>query len=66
MPRLEKTFIKTGQLRYAFRDFPIAALHPKAFKAHVAARYAGAQGQYWAMHDHIFGHPEHVEPRHNS
>lgn len=42
------------QVRLAFRDFPIASLHPKAAKAHEAARCAGEQGKFWEYHDRLF------------
>jgi protein-disulfide isomerase len=42
-PILRKEYIDTGKLRYVFRDFPIAALHPQADKAHEAGHCAGEQ-----------------------
>jgi protein-disulfide isomerase len=57
VPQLAKEYIETGKLRYAFRDFPIQSLHPKAFMAHMAARCAGDEGQYWALHQRIFSNP---------
>lgn len=42
------------QVRLAFRDFPIASLHPKAQKAAEAARCAGEQGKFWEYHDLLF------------
>lgn len=42
------------QVRLAYRDFPIANLHPKAAKAHEAARCAGEQGKFWEYHDRLF------------
>ncbi len=42
------------QVRLAFRDFPIASLHPKAQKAAEAARCAGEQGKFWEYHDILF------------
>lgn len=42
------------QVRIAFRDFPIAGLHPKAAKAAEAARCAGEQGKFWEYHDLLF------------
>jgi protein-disulfide isomerase len=40
-----------GQLRYIFRHFPLIHKHPFAQQAAEAAEAAGAQGQFWAMHD---------------
>lgn len=42
------------QVRLAYRDFPIASLHPKAAKAAEAARCAGDQGKFWEYHDRLF------------
>jgi protein-disulfide isomerase len=39
------------QLRFVFRNFPLATAHPHAERAAEAAEAAGAQGQFWAMHD---------------
>jgi protein-disulfide isomerase len=41
-------------LRFAFRHFPLRAIHPHAERAAEAAEAAGAQGQFWAMHDLLF------------
>jgi protein-disulfide isomerase len=41
-------------VRYVFVDYPIAQLHPDAFKSHEAAACAGDQGKYWQMHDLLF------------
>jgi protein-disulfide isomerase len=43
-----------GQLRYIFRHFPLIQKHPFAQQASEAAEAAGAQGQFWAMHDLLF------------
>jgi len=53
-PILKKDYIDTGKLRYVFRDFPIAGLHPHAQKAHEAAYCAGEQNKYREMHDILF------------
>lgn len=53
-PIIKKDYIDTGKLRYVFRDFPIANLHPQAKKAHEAAHCAGEQNKYWEMHEILF------------
>jgi len=42
------------QMRFIFRHFPLAKMHPHARKAAQAAEAAGAQGQFWEMHDLLF------------
>jgi len=58
---LKAEYIDTGKLRYVFRDFPLDHIHPKARKAAEAARCAGEQGRYWAMHDVLFQHQQALE-----
>jgi protein-disulfide isomerase len=43
-----------GDLRFAFRHFPIADAHPEALSAAVAAEAAGSQGRFWDMHDRLY------------
>jgi protein-disulfide isomerase len=43
-----------GKVRWIFRDFPIASLHPLANGAHEAARCAAEQGKFWEYHDVLF------------
>ena len=43
-----------GQLCFAYRHFPIVNAHPHAVRAAQAAEAAGAQGQFWLMHDRLF------------
>jgi protein-disulfide isomerase len=54
--QIERDYVKTGKIKYVFRDFPIESSHPKAFKAAEAAHCAGEQGRYWEMHDRLFSH----------
>ncbi|MEM9815689.1 MAG: DsbA family protein [Cyanobacteria bacterium P01_D01_bin.6] len=46
-----------ASLRFVFRHFPVVPLHPFAQYAAEVAEAAGAQGQFWAMHDYLFKHP---------
>jgi protein-disulfide isomerase len=54
MPQIEEAFIRTGEIRYVFRDLPIKQLHPGAGRAHEAARCAAEQGRFWQMHARLF------------
>jgi protein-disulfide isomerase len=38
-------------VRFVFRNFPIAELHPHAEQAAQAAEAAGAQGKFWPMYE---------------
>jgi len=38
-------------LRFIYRHFPLSRKHPNAVQAAEASEAAGAQGQFWAMHD---------------
>ena len=44
----------SGRVKWVYRDFPIAGLHPQAPKAAEAARCAGEQGKFWEYHDLLF------------
>lgn len=54
VPQLMTEYVNPGKVRYVFVDYPIAQLHPDAFKSHEAANCAGDQGKYWQMHDSLF------------
>ena len=41
-------------LRFVFRNFPLAEIHPRAEAAAEAAEFAGANGRFWEMHDGIY------------
>jgi protein-disulfide isomerase len=51
-----------GELRFAFRHFPIGDAHPLALRAAEAAEAAGAQGRFWEMHDLIYSSDRELEP----
>ena len=42
------------RLRFVFRNFPLAQIHPHAQTAAETAEFAGARGRFWEMHDLIF------------
>lgn len=49
------------KLRFVFRNFPLAQIHPHAKQAAEAAEAAGAQGKFWEMHDVIFENQDALE-----
>ncbi len=49
------------QVFFVVRDFPIEALHPRAFFSALAARCAQEQGKYWPYHDKLFADQEQRE-----
>ena len=51
---IEKLRAKLGDdLRYVFRNLPLADVHPNAQMAAEAAEAAADQGRYWEMHDRL-------------
>jgi protein-disulfide isomerase len=56
-PRIELTYVESGQAQFVFHDFPLVQIHPYAFLAARAARCAGDQGgagRYFEYHDKLF------------
>jgi protein-disulfide isomerase len=47
-----------GEVRLVFRHFPLFTVHPFALTAALAAEAAGPE--FWAMHDLLFAHQEHL------
>lgn len=61
-PQLENEYVKTGKVRYVFRDLPLD-FHKNAFKAAQAARCAGEQGKFWEMHHQLFANQTALEEK---
>jgi protein-disulfide isomerase len=49
-------------LCFAFRNFPLANMHPHAERAAEAAEAAAAQGKFWEMHDLLYQNQDALEP----
>ena len=60
-PILFSEYVDTGKVRLVYRDFPRALSGPSVDTA-LAARCAGEQGQYWAMHDRLFSSSSKFSP----
>jgi protein-disulfide isomerase len=48
------------RLRFVFRHFPLAEVHPNAELAAEAAEAAAAQGRFWPMHHLLFAQTHHL------
>jgi protein-disulfide isomerase len=54
-PHIEVVLREFGRdLRFAYRHFPLATVHPMARPAAEAAEFAGAHGRFWQMHSALF------------
>lgn len=60
-PALVDKYVRSGQVLFGFRHFPIEAKHPLATKAAEAAECAGRQERFWPMHDELFRRPVSLE-----
>jgi protein-disulfide isomerase len=56
-PRIYTELVNTGKLRHVFVHYPIAQLHPDAYKSHEAASCANDQGKFWELHAKLFETP---------
>lgn len=43
-----------ARLRFAYRHFPLATIHPMAKPAAESSEFAGAHGAFWQMHEALF------------
>jgi len=50
-----------GKVRFVFRNFPIAQLHPHAEQAAEAAEAAAAQGKFWEMYELLLRPTSHLD-----
>lgn len=55
LPKIKNEYIKTGKVRFVYRDFPLSAIHPEANKAAEASECAHEQNKFWEYHDILFG-----------
>jgi protein-disulfide isomerase len=53
MPTIEERLIRSGRLRWRYRDFPLQQHQFARLAAHSAA-CADEQGKYWEQHDRIY------------
>lgn len=49
---IQKKMVK--KLKFVFRNFPLAEIHPHAVAAAIASEAAARQNKFWPMHDILF------------
>lgn len=54
LPQLEEKYIKSGTVKFVYRDFPLTSIHGLAQTYAEAGECADEQGKFWQMHDKIF------------
>ncbi|MAL97801.1 MAG: disulfide bond formation protein DsbA [Alteromonadaceae bacterium] len=64
--RIKDEFVASGDVRFVYFDFPLVDIHDNAMLAAQAARCAGDQGNYWAMHDRLFAQQGEWSTNHNA
>jgi protein-disulfide isomerase len=52
------------RLRFVFRNFPLADIHPHAQHAAEVAEAAADQDRFWEMHDALYEHQQALDDRH--
>ncbi len=60
LPAIEDAYVKTGVVSLAFRNLPLAQVHPFATKAAEAAACADRQGKFWDVHDRLYHDQQHL------
>jgi protein-disulfide isomerase len=51
-PQIRDAYIRTGRVRFYFRDLPLE-IHPFAMSSALSTRCAIEQGKFWQMHDEL-------------
>lgn len=58
LPQIKEQYIKTGKVKFVYRDFPLTSIHDMAQKYAEASECADEQEKFWQMHDKIFNEQE--------
>lgn len=52
--QVDSDYVKTGKIKFAYRQFPLTTIHPNAYLAANAGECANDQGKFWEYHDLLF------------
>jgi protein-disulfide isomerase len=58
---IEQVQRQLGDVRFAFRHFPLTEIHPHALAASAAAEAAALQHRFWDMHELLFHRQQALE-----
>ena len=51
---IDREFVRTGKVRLAYLNFPLASIHKNARAASEAAMCASVQDKFWPLHESLF------------
>lgn len=54
LPQIKEKYVKTGKVKFVYRDFPISSIHQFAQKAAEAGECADEQEKFWQYHDLLY------------
>ncbi len=54
LPQIKEQYVKTGKVRFVYRDFPLVSIHNEAQKSAEASECANEQGKFWPYHDLLY------------
>ncbi len=58
--KLREEYIKTGKVKFVYKQFPLYQIHPYANSAALASECAKEQGKFWTYHDALFENQENL------
>jgi len=56
--QIKESYVKNGDVKIVYRDFPLSSIHPMAEKAAEAAECANEQKKFWQYHDKLYENQE--------
>ncbi|KKU04432.1 MAG: DSBA oxidoreductase [Parcubacteria group bacterium GW2011_GWA2_45_30] len=54
LPQIKEKYVKTGKVKFVYRDFPLSSIHQFAQKAAEAGECADEQEKFWQYHDILY------------